>query len=183
MKNKSIEIEFIAGNNIEDAMHQLSEVSQKYNAKAFGEFNGKVISSDMSIDEAYKLITNETKSENEARHKHYLEELDKEEKEHKEKIPKLTEEWREKARGVVRPEKLDMWDKIVPIRLGDLYRGMELGCTLKLVKMLDIDKCSLEDAKNEFCSQGHSGISAGLMFSMMKEFCTMGEEFVSYVRY
>lgn len=182
VKIKSMEIEFMCGNTIDDSVEELKNIARIYNAVVSGSFNGKMINSDMTIDGAYKLITGNSKEEFEAGIKKQQEEFKKAEAEHEIKIPSMTDEFRKKARGVVREEKLSKWDEIVPIRLGDLYRGMELEHTLRLIKMLDIDMCHVEEAKKEFYKQGHSGMSAGLIFAMMKEFCVRGKEFVEYLR-
>jgi hypothetical protein len=69
----------------------------------------------------------------------------------------------------------------VPIRLDDLYQGMELKCCLDIVIELN-NGCTLNEAKAIIESQGHSGMSFGLVCSMVKSFCDRGTEFVSYVR-
>ena len=69
----------------------------------------------------------------------------------------------------------------VPIRLDDLYHGMELGCCLDIVKELNAG-CSLDVAKKIIEDQGHSGMSFGLVCSMVKSFCERGSEFVNYVQ-
>lgn len=182
MKIKRVEVEFMAGDTIEETIQQLKNVANKHDTQAYGSFNGKEITSDMSIDDAYILITGKTKEEQEKAYQEYIDRLKQEEAEHKKNIPSLEKEWIDKAKGIIREEKIDRWNNIVPIRLGDLYRGMELRCTLKLVEMLDIDNCTLDEAKEEFYNQGHSGMSAGLMFSMMREFCIRGNEFVDYIK-
>ena len=75
----------------------------------------------------------------------------------------------------------ETWAKCVPIRLDDLYQGMELGATLDIVKELNAG-CELQKAKEIIEGQGHSGMSFGLVCSMVKSFCDRGQEFVSYVR-
>ena len=67
----------------------------------------------------------------------------------------------------------------MPIRLGDLYHGMELKCCLDIVIELN-NGCTLDKAKVIIESQGHSGISFGLVCSMVKYFCDRGEEFANY---
>lgn len=180
-KIKSMEIEFIAGNTIEAAISELKAAAKKYNTVVSGTFNNKLINSNMTIDEAYKLVTGKSKEELKEDFRKQQEELKRAEEEHKAKIPSMTVEFREKARGIIREEKLSFWDEIVPIRLGDLYRGMELESALRLIEMLDINHCALEEASEEFSNQGHSGMSAGLMFAMMKEFCNRGQEFIDYI--
>ena len=51
-------------------------------------------------------------------------------------------------------------DRCVPIRLGDLYEGMELGQCLDIIKTVKDDSIAagIEVMKN----QGHSGMSWGL---------------------
>lgn len=97
----------------------------------------------------------------------------KQDEEHKAKIPELTEYWIEEGHKHISPEYWTLWDECVPIRLGDLYKGMELDCTLKLVKILNTSD-NIEDtyqkAKEEIESQGHSGMSFGLVKSMIRSF-------------
>lgn len=50
-----------------------------------------------------------------------------------------------------------------------MYKEIEFGCEL------DTTKTVIEN-------QGHSGMSFGLVCSMVKSFCDRGEEFVSYVK-
>jgi hypothetical protein len=42
--------------------------------------------------------------------------------------------------------------------------------------------CTLEEAKAIIENQGHSGMSFGLVCSMVKSFCDRGVEFSSYAR-
>ena len=74
-----------------------------------------------------------------------------------------------------------LWVEIVPIRLGDLYRGMELGASLTIIKELN-NGCELEVAKVIIEEQGHSGMSFGLVCSMIQGLCDRGIEFTNYVR-
>lgn len=178
---KRIEVEFCCGNTIENAWNELQETANKNNAETYGTFNTIVITSKMTLDEAYIAVTGKTKEDADKAYKNYIDKLKQEEMEHKVNIPLLEKEWIEKAKGIIREDKLSRWNEIVPIRLGDLYRGMELGCTLKLVEMLDINNCALDEVKEEFYNQGHSGMSAGLMFSMLREFCVRSEEFIAHV--
>ncbi len=76
--------------------------------------------------------------------------------------------------------KWEYWDIIVPIRLNDLYQGMELKQCLDLVMLLKDDK--FEEAKELIINQGHSGMSFGLVCSMVREFSDKGDKFISLVR-
>ena len=146
------------------------------------EFNCVMLYSDtVTLDGAYKEITGKTKSEHDKALQDWRDEYDRKEKEHQEKIPALTVEWMQKGREVLTEDKWEYWDKIVPIRLGDLYHGMELGCCLNIVNILN-NNGSLDEARAEIESQNHSGMSWGLVRAMVREFCDRGQEFVNYVR-
>lgn len=174
-------IEFYAGQGLDNAYQDL-----QINAPCCGEFNGKVLYSTDTIDEIYAKVLGVSKLE----HEEYLhkehEEYERKKAEFKAKIPQLTDEYRKRARGIIPVEHLEYWDKIVPIRLNDLYRGMELDCWLELIAALndntkdELEK--LESCRAMFSKQGHSGMSAGLVFSGLKYFHPLGEMLVTYIQ-
>lgn len=175
------EIEFSVGCNVESAVNKLLIYKEK-GILACGTFNGHTLYSDtVTMDGAYKEITGKTKAELDKEHEEWRESYEKAEKEHKESIPSLAKEWIAKGRNVLTEDHWEYWDKIVPIRLGDLYHGMELGCCLEIVDKLN-DNCTLDEAKTIIENQDHSGMSYGLVCSMVKTFCDRGQEFVDYVR-
>jgi len=181
MEQKYKEIEFTAGSGIEDAIKQLNSYTEN-NELACGSFNGQILYSDIDdIDSAYKKITGKTKAECEEAEQKRHEEYQDEEKKHKEAIPNLTTEWIEKGKKLLDEKYHELWIKCVPIRLGDLYRGMELGASLDIIEKLN-NGCELKEAKEIIDSQGHSGMSFGLVCSMIKAFCNRGEEFVDFVK-
>lgn len=98
------------------------------------------------------------------------------EREFQEKIPELTKEWIKKGHKILSEDKWELWDKCVPIRLGDLYHGMELGQCLDIVEILKTG--DYEKAKQTMENQGHSGLSWGLMKSMVRSFSDVGEDFI-----
>lgn len=174
-------IEFNWGGNIESAVRELLNYKEK-GILACGEFNGVTLYSDtVTLDGAYKEITGKTKDEHDEYERKWREEYYRKEQEHKEQIPELTKTWTEKGREVLSEDKWSLWNEIVPIRLSDLYRGMELGCCLDIVKILN-NGGTLDEAKAEIDNQNHSGMSFGLVCSMVKELSDRGEEFVAYVR-
>lgn len=181
MNKQYKKIEFNVGSNIEDVVKELLEY-QINGFLVYGEFNGfKLYSDTVTLDGAYKLITGKTKEEFDKAQQEWRDEYNRKEKEHQESIPSLSKEWMKKGREILSDDKLEFWDKIVPIRLNDLYHGMELGCCLNIVKILN-NNGTLEDAKNEIEKQNHSGMSYGLVCSMVREFCGRGQEFFEYVR-
>ena len=174
-------IQFLVGSSIEDAVKELLRYKEK-GILAYGEFNGFVLYSDtVVLDEAYMQIIGKTKTEFDKAQQEWKENYDKQLKEHKEKIPVLTEYWKEKGREVLTEDRWEYWDKIVPVRLNDLYRGIELGYCLDIVKILN-NNCTLDEAKDLMETQGHSGMSFGLACAMIRDFCNRGQEFADYVR-
>ena len=174
------EIEFETGANIEECVNDLLFL-KKHNIKAFGIFNGhKLFSDTVTLESAYKEITGYTKEEYDKRIEEETNEYKKIQEDYEKQIPTETQYWIEEGHKILDKSKWDYWDKIVPIRLNDLYHGMELGCCLEIIKILQ--NGTLEEAKREIDSQGHSGMSFGLVCAMVKEFSPRGQEFMEYVR-
>ena len=174
---KYTEIEFWG--SIDEAVNELQKYKDEY---VYIHFNGhKLYSDTVTLDSAYKEVTGMTKQE-------YLDMLQKEKddyerelREHQENIPNLIEIWKQKGREILDEDRWQKWDEVVPIRLDDLYRGMELGACLDIVKILN-NNGTLEEAKKEIEKQNHSGMSFNLVCAMVNVFCNRGEEFVKYVR-
>lgn len=180
MDKKYREINFSLGSNIESAVNELLKFKEQ-GRLVYGEFNGATLYSDtVTMDSAYMEILGKTKAEFDKEQQEWRENYEKRQREHKERIPELVKMWSQKGREVLAEEKWDYWDKIIPIRLGDLYHGMELGNCLDIVKILN-NNGSLDEAKEEIDRQGHSGMSYGLVKSMVSEFSNRGKEFADYV--
>ena len=169
-------INFLCGWTIERAVRELHERAKNGN-KYCGEFNGNKLTSDMSLDDAYMLCIGKTFEEFNKNQEESCQRLIKEEEEYKKKIPDLTTHWIEEGHKILSEDKWEMWDKCVPIRLSDLYRGMELGQCLDIIKT--VREKSIADGIELMKNQGHSGMSWGLMKSMIKEFCDCGDEFLT----
>ena len=156
----------------------------KYKAKgelASINFNGHMLYSDtITVDGAYQEVLGVTKAEWEERCERERQKYEKHKREHEASIPDKIKYWRTKGKEILDQDKWELWDKIVPIRLNDLYEGMELGCCLDLVPLVNNKK--FEEAKVMIEGQGHSGMSFGLVCAMVKEFSKHGLEFVEYVR-
>jgi hypothetical protein len=178
--NKHKEIEFGFG-NLESAVNELAKYKEQ-GELVFGVFNGQKLYSDVDdIDSAYMKVVGKTKSEADAAEKKWHEEYEEKKRKHREAIPQLTTEWIEKGKLVLDEKYHETWNKCVPIRLGDLYEGMELGDTLEIIKELNAG-CKLEVAKEIIAGQGHSGMSYSLVCAMVKSFCDRGEDFASFAR-
>lgn len=181
MEKKYTEIELLAGCDIETAVNELLEHKEKGKLVSVN-FNGHILYSDtVTFDSAYLEIVGKTKAEWDKEREQQRQEFIREEKEHEAKIPELSKEWIAKGHNILDEKYWTEWDKCVPIRLGDLYRGMELGACLEIIEPLN-NSCSLEEAKEIIVNQNHSGMSFGLVRAMVKAFCDRGAEFAEFVR-
>ena len=95
-------------------------------------------------------------------------------------IPVLCSEWQKKGREILEKKYWDLWDQIVPIRLSDVYQGMELGACLSIIKILN--NGNFEEAELEIDNQNHSGMSFSLVCAMVEAFCERGEDFVKFIK-
>lgn len=178
-------IEILAATSLEDAVYELKRMRELYKEECFADFNGKEIYSNDSVNDAYSRVIGKTKEDFDNDRNKQIEEYKRKEEEHKAQIPELTLYWIEEGRKHITSEYLKKWDECVPIRLGDLYQGMELDCTIKIIKILNKSEelnPIYEEAKTEIESQGHSGMSFGLVCSMVKSFHKNGDQFVTRLR-
>ena len=180
MKTDYKEIEFGFGNLV-SAVEELNQYKER-GELVFGEFNGQKLYSDIDdLDSAYRKVTGKSKAEHDEAIRRKDEEYREEKRKHKESIPELTKEWIAKGNNILDEKYRELWAECVPIRLDDLYQGMELKCCLDIVDQLN-KGYELDKVKPLIESQGHSGMSFGLVCSMVKSFCDRGQEFVSFVR-
>lgn len=175
-----IEVKFSIGDNLDSCYKRLKERSKEENDVCFGKFNGHEIYSTETLDEVYLKVTGKAKSEYDEGMRKWKEEYDREEAEHKAKIPELTEKYRKDARGLVLEDKYESWDTIVPVRLGDLYHGMELEETLEACRVMRDTSLTYDErlrkAYKHFMDAGHSGMSAALVAKMIRMYCPDGED-------
>ena len=173
---KYIDVDFNCGMTIEEAVKYLRQLSYETGKDYCGTFNGHKLTSDMTVDEAYIKCIGKTFKEFKDEQEKMRQDLIIREEEHKKKIPELTKYWIKEGHKVLSQNKWNEWDRCVHIRLDDLYEGMELGQCLDIIKTIKDNSivAGIEVMKN----QGHSGMSWGLMKSMIKTFCDDGEEFI-----
>lgn len=179
MVKKYYEIEFPPGINIKKCVEILLKYKEKEEL-VFGVFNGhKLYSDTVTLDTAYKEITGYTCQEYEDTLKRLSEEYEIEKKKHFNDIPKKAMLYMQRGREILDSNKIIEWDKIVPIRLHDIYEGFELNCCLDIIKILN--EGTFEEAKEAIQKQGHSGQSFHLTCAMIKKFSSLGKEFVVYI--
>lgn len=180
------EIDLFAGSNLDKAIEKLKKEAKKAGEPCFGVFNGKKLYSTDTVDEAYMKVLGKTKAEHEELYQKWKEYYDQAERKHQARIPQLTEIYRNEARGLVLDSELEYWDEIVPIRLGDIYHGMELQQVLDCCKIMRDESlvfaARLEKAYDVFMAEGHSGMSANLTMAMLARFCPHGIELADACR-
>ena len=171
---------FGLGTSIESCLCKLKNQSKLTSLNLCYKFNAEYIHSNMTVDDAYLTVLNKTKSDFDKGKLEYQREYQREEKEHKKNIPFLIKKWVKIGHETLDSKYYEEWDKCVPVRLADLYRGMELGCLIKIVKQLN-DSVNFNIIKEELDEQGHSGMSYGLVCVMIKAFHDNGSNFINYI--
>lgn len=175
------EIAFHYGCDLSNAVMELLEYKER-GELVCGDFNGHMLYSDtVTMDSAYLEIVGVTKAEYDRQQEESRQRWIQAEKEHKERIPQLTKAWIERGHQILDEKYWEKWDECVPVRLDDLYKGMELGHCLEIVKALN-EGCDISAAKDIIHNQGHSGMSFGLVRAMVQAFCDRGNEFAEYVK-
>ena len=181
------EILFNGGMDIIRAFQALHEEAIRTGEVISGSFNGHTITSQMTLDKCYRIITGESMAEFEEAVRKRAEEYERKEKELQERFPAMVEEYKEKAKGLIKEGEWDYFVKILPIRVGDLYHGMEIQSMLDIIRVLldnkEDEAAALDEAVKVFNNQGHSGCSASLVMNLVKRFSpVLGEEFVERVK-
>ncbi len=166
---------------LDNAIDALLKWKETHNDPAYISFNGCILKSDtVTVDSAYLAVLGCTKAEMDAKQKAWREQYIKEEEKHKAAIPLLTIAWREKGHAVLAEKYWNTWDKMVPIRLNDIYRGLELDASLKIINVLNTG-ATFEEAKDVMDGQNHSNLSYTLIQSMVAVLCDRGQNFSKYI--
>ena len=137
-------------------------------------FNGYLLTSDMSLDDIYKLMTGKTYEEYKAFQKAEHERHQREEEAFKLKLPELEKYWIEEGKKFITQE-YDHYVTCVPSRLRDIYQGWELDCLKELAD--PINNKEYETAKEILNKQNHSGMSYSLIKDMIITFLQNGDAF------
>lgn len=180
MDKKYKDLEFICGHTLSECVLELVTYATK-GEFVKGSFNGHILYSDnVSMDSAYQEICGKGYFETMNQREIKRQELKEEEKTYQETVPENTKIWIKYGHSVLDKKYWKEWDKCVPVRLSDLYHGMELGSCIEIIKCLNANE-SLQNAKEIIDSQDHSGLSYGLVKNMVRTFCDRGSEFADYI--
>lgn len=88
----------------------------------------------------------------------------------------------ERGKKVIPEDKWELWRKIVPIRVGDLYHGMEVNNALAILESYKEER-DLDKVRKIFDDENHSGWSAGLVASIIRQFSNDYEEILPALGY
>jgi hypothetical protein len=152
--------------------------------KGYAEFNGFLFftdDEDLTIDHLYQTICGESKAEHLNKRCHLRMEATAREIKYKMiKAERISSFIKSGLRNLP-PKHHEKWIDIVPIRVMDMYHGLDLENFLELYENLQIE--TFETVKECFIEQGHSGGSGFLVLSMLKEFSPKGADFVKFMGY
>lgn len=174
------EMEVSLGDDVKTVSEALKDLNNKgYNV--YAKFNGKVLFSDedSDLDHAYLKVVGETYDEFEKKIGDFFERMRKDEEEFVKQKPSLVEEYIKKGHEVLDEKYWEKWDEITPIRVSDIYHGMELSNGLEIIEALNKGK-SFEECESLF-SDDHSGMSYSLTVAVVAEFSDRGKEFHDYI--
>lgn len=170
-----------AGTHIEHVFNDL----QKRNELCFTDHNDRICVSTMSENKIFQILSGYDKDtyyqiENAARAER-LETQQKLEEERKKNIPFLIEKYTERAKKIVEMQFLEKFIEIIPVRVNDLYNGMEIGASLEIIKSLN-EGMYFNEVKTIMENQNHSGASWGLVMRILIAFCKRGRLFYAFCK-
>lgn len=180
MRKRYKKVDVVLGGTLEDCVNLLLECKLRGELACL-EFNGhKLYSDSVTMDSAYLECTGYTKAEFDKHKRDWNDKLKKAEEAYNERISNLTRFYIEDGHAVLDKKYWTLWDDLVPARLCDLYRGLDLKCCLEIIQALN-SGCDMSAAKEIVDGQGHSGLSLSLVKSMVKTLCDRGHKFAKYI--
>lgn len=166
------EIKIHAGDNLESAVYTLLAARER-GEHVYCKFNGVILHSDtVSMDSAFMAVIGCTKAEYDQRRKEWKENYEREEKIAKQNIPS----WIKKGQALIFPERYAEWEKCVQVNATDLYHGRVLDAALEIMTALE-NGATMEEAKQIFDKQEHSGMSTSIVRNILFSFSSKGPEF------
>ena len=88
----------------------------------------------------------------------------------------------ERGKKVISEDKWLLWSQIIPVRVDDLYHGLEVENALEILESYKEEK-DLSKVKKIFDDAGHSGWSAGLVASIIRKFSDDYQEILPVLGY
>ena len=146
------------------------------------DFNGHTLySRDVTLDSAYLEVTGYTYKAFLQKQQEYFAEAKARREKEKEEARAKKPEWIERGKKLI-PENLwAEWERCIDIRIDDLYNGREVEDVLQIMEAHKAGK-TIEEISKMLDDQGHSGMSYGLVMSIISSFYINGEELCTQIR-
>lgn len=162
--------------DLEETVTALQEAKEK-GEHVYCKFNGYELDSDtVTMDSAYEAITGDTREV-------FLEKLEKEREARVKEIETRKEEFAAKApllieqgEKIIFPEKHSEWAEYIDISANGMYYGKDVEAALEVMEKL-ANGASMDEVKETFFGQGHSGWSEEIVRQVVTEFSSRGPEF------
>lgn len=176
------EIKLCGGDTIDIAVNKLLK-AKKDGRHAYCRFNDTILYSDtVTIDSAYLKICGCTKAEWEEKNRIIAEKIKKEREEREKAAIRDIPNKIEIGKKLIYPSRYDDWAEYVKADAEGMYLGGIMKCAIEIMTAIEEGK-SVEELKEIFDEQGHSGWSAGLTRDTVMRFSKNGFEFYKAVRF
>lgn len=166
-----------------DSMHKTIHIHKiDYpDKKFFASFNGIYFLSDdedLTSEFMYKTIIGQSREEYMQKREKSISEARQRDVDYKKFIAKRTSDLIKAGMEVLNKNYWEKWVDIVPVRVMDIYNGMDLEWFLELHQ--ELSESTFEHCKMIFETQGHSGMSASYTFSLIQHFAP---QYIPFVRF
>lgn len=163
------EVECYGWGNLDEVVQKLQFLeSVGFHVKTT--FNGVELCSDtVTLNSAYEAIVGCTKDEFDRRIEELKIEEERKKSEFEQKKPELIKDAQEKGAKLIAPELVSDWNAYVEKSFDGLYQGMDVNATIEILEAIN-NGAEWDEVKKIFDGQGHSGMSAGLVGSLVEKF-------------
>jgi hypothetical protein len=145
-------------------------------------FNGHVLDSfcHNNVDRVFKEVLGVSKKDYDKVVKAKREEIRRENDEFQKRVPEIINDYIERGHKILDEKYHKLWDECVPVRVNDIYHGLECNACLDLIQMLN-NGDDFDDVNEVFNNQDHSGLSHAMVCSMLVQLCDRGSDFIKHV--
>lgn len=175
------EINYFWGVNLDEAIKTL-ETEKKSGNNVYIDFNGHRLYSLLDDENScYMKVLKKSKVQWEKDRRESLKRLEQEIKERERQAEIKIPKWVERGEKLIYPQRRDSWKHCVDIRVHDLYHGMDLDNALDIMECLE-NGGTVEEANKILEDANHSGMSYGIVLSIIVSFSKRGPEFYRSVK-
>ena len=84
-------------------------------------------------------------------------------------VPMLAQQYIDKGQALIPEDKMEEWQEYVNTSVRSMYEGADIEASLTLLQALE-DGVALNDIRQMFNDQGHSGHSASIVATVIEQF-------------